>query len=312
MRFTTTEAIYVSRRRWLRHLGGVLATVATLPDVGMAAAREGGRRDIAIVVSDDGETTRKVLADVRRRIPRAQVVDAKAGIGRNSVVVAIGPAALRSAMAAGGDGPVLSIFTSSQVYRSILDEAGDRRLASTAIYAEPSPSAQLRLVSMLFKRPVHTAVVLGARTSFLEPVLQRAAAAAKVLLAIEIYGVGDSINRILSRAAGTPVILAIPDSQVYNTENLRTVLLTTYRNGQAVIGFSAALVRAGALATTYSEIEDIGAQLEELVAEYESSGRLPEPQFPKYFRSVINEDVARSLNLVIDDAARNFAQRANT
>ena len=86
-------------------------------------------------------------------------------------------------------------------------------------------------------------------------------------------------------------------------------MLTTYRNGQAVVGFSAALVRAGALATTYSEVEEINAQLEELVNDYDGNGRLPEPQFPKYFRTLINEDVARSLNLVVDEIARNFAYR---
>ena len=101
---------------------------------------------------------------------------------------------------------------------------------------------------------MRTTAVLSGRTSSLDPVLQHAAAAAKVPLVVESYGIDDSISRVLSRAVDSPAILAIPDSLVYTNENLRTVLLTTYRNGQAVIGFSAALVRAGALATTYSEV----------------------------------------------------------
>ena len=299
-----------SRRRWLARAGVLLmgmgtaaARAAPLP----AATRD--RRDLVIAVSDSGESTRKVVTDLRRRFPRAQVSDAKVPASRRAMVIAVGPVALRAVMADVGEGPVVSVFTSSQVYHSIIETAGDRRSAATAIYAEPSPAAQLRLVGMLFKRPVRTAVVLGARTAFLEPSLQRAAAATKMPLVVENYGAGDSINGILSRTSDAPAILAIPDSLVYNSENLRTVLLTTYRNGQAVVGFSAALVRAGALATTYSEVEEINAQLEELVNDYDGNGRLPEPQFPKYFRTLINEDVARSLNLVVDEIARNFAYR---
>jgi ABC-type uncharacterized transport system substrate-binding protein len=308
MSFIPTD--FSQRRRWLLRAARwavAVGTTGALQVPALAAVRE--RRDFAIVVSDDGETTRKVLADLRRRFPRAQISDAKAAVARKALVLAIGAGALRAVMAEGGEAPVISVFTSSQVYHSIMEAAGDHRPPSTAIYAEPAPAAQFRLINMLFKRPVRTTVVLGTRTSFLEAFLQRAAASVNVPVAIETYGQNDSINRILSRTSDAPAILAIPDSSVYNSDNLRTVLLTTYRNGQAVIGFSVALVRAGALATTYSDVEDIGAQLEEVVDQYSAGARLPEPQFPRYFRTVINEDVARSLNLVVDDSTRNFTHR---
>lgn len=294
-----------SRRWWLTRAAGAALWMVAQSGVVQAAPRD--RRELVIAVSDDGESTRKVVADLRRRFPRAQVGDAMSPATRKALFIAVGPAALRAVMAENIEGPVISVFTSSQVYHSILESAGARRPPSTAVYAEPAPAAQLRLVNLLFKRPVRTTVVLGGRTAFLEPSLQRAAAATKIPLTVEKYELDDSVSRILSRSVESPAILAIPDSLVYNSDNLRTVLLTTYRNGQAVIGFSAALVRAGALATTYSEVEEINAQLEELVSDYESTGRLPEPQFPKYFRTLINEDVARSLNLVVDETARHFA-----
>lgn len=300
------------RRRWLKRVCLQCVAVALScagQGVGLAAPLDGTRQELIIVVGDEGEATRQVVADLRRRFPRAQVGDGKGVGSRKGLVLAVGPAALKGVLAEGGSNPVISLFTSSLVYRSILDAASDRRPPTTAIYAEPAPTAQLRLVSLMFRRPVRTTVVLGERTAFLESSLQRAAAAAKIPLTVETYELNDSINRILSRAVESPVILAVPDNLVYNSDNLRTVLLTTYRNGQAVIGFSAALVRAGALATTFSDIEDIGAQLEELVMDYDGTGLLPPPRFPKYFRTLINEDVARSLNIVIDAAARTFANR---
>jgi ABC-type uncharacterized transport system substrate-binding protein len=105
------------------------------------------------------------------------------------------------------------------------------------------------------------------------------------------------------------VLLALPDNAVFNAENIRNILLSTYRHKQAVVGFSSDMVRAGALASTYSDIEDINVQVAETAAQFVATGTLPSPQFPRYFRTVINEGVARSLDVHIDSAARGFARR---
>ena len=48
----------------------------------------------------------------------------------------------------------------------------------------------------------------------------------------------------------------------------------------------------------------------ELAADFVRTGELDPPQFPRYFRTIINEGVASSLDLRVTDAARNFARRA--
>ena len=127
---------------------------------------------------------------------------------------------------------------------------------------------------------------------YLEPILQTAAEQLKTPLTVEKFNDGDNINRVLARIANVPVILAMPDGTVYNAENIKNILVTAYRRSQPVVGFSAPLVKAGALASTYSDIEDIDAQAEEILSEFETSGKLPEPQFPKYFSATVNDDVA--------------------
>lgn len=289
-----------------------LTVLLTVGAACLAVAADASRHEVQIVATEDSDSTRRILQDLRQRFPAAQLITdparRKPG-GRDTVSIAIGPSALRALLAARGEGAIIAAYTSSQVYRAIVETAPERRAALTAIYAEPSPATQLHLIGMLYKRPVGTAVILSPRTAALEAVVRRAASQQHLPLTVETNTTSATLNRALNRIADIPVILAMPDSGIYNAENLRSILLTTYRSNQALVGFSVALVNAGALATTYSEIEDIGAQVDDIVAEFEATGRLPEPQFPKYFRTLVNEDVARSLNIVIDDAAKNYARK---
>ena len=105
------------------------------------------------------------------------------------------------------------------------------------------------------------------------------------------------------------VLLAVPDQAVYTAENIRNILLSTYRLNQAVIGFSADMVRAGALASTYSDVDHINAHIADLAAEYLDNGELAAPQFPRYFSTTVNEGVARSLDVPLSAIVRRFSQQ---
>ena len=282
-----------------------------------ASGIETGRSVVQVVTGDDSSTTRRIVEEIRRRVPTAHVgsEQEKRRFGtKPTIYVAVGPVALRALLANSVDGVVLSAFSSSQAYRDILSQAAsERRLpAITAVYAEPSPLTQLRLISLLYKKPVTTAVILSEKTAYSAPLLQRAASLTGIPLMVESLDTIANLNRVLNRLSDVSAILITPDSTVFNSESLRNILLTTYRNNQAVIGFSSALVKAGVLATTSSEIEDVVAQIAEVIEDYESTGKLPEPQFPKYFSTHVNYDVARSLNLVVDDTVKTFARKPNT
>lgn len=281
-----------------------------------ASGIETGRSVVHVVTADDSGTTRRIVEEIRRRVPIAQVgteQEKRRLATKPQVYVTIGPAALRAHLASNADGVILSAFSSSQAYREIVSQAAsERRIpASTAVYAEPSPVTQLRLISLLYKKPVPTAVILSEKTAYSAPLLQRAATQTGIPLTVESLDTISNLNRVLNRLSDVSAILITPDATVFNSESLRNVLLTTYRNNQAVVGFSTALVKAGVLATTSSEIEDVVAQIAEVIEDYETTGRLPEPQFPKYFSTHVNYDVARSLNLAVDDTVKTFARKPN-
>ena len=258
-----------------------------------------------IVTGDDSARSRRIADDLYKRlVPLAAMFRTEPAQRRRMVYIAIGPVALRDVAGRKDDCIVISAFTSSHVWRAVAAGATPARAAAmTAVYAEPAPLDQLRLVALLYRRPVKIAAIIGGDTGYLKPMLRGAAV-------IEELAPGDDINRVLNRVGPNEVLLAMPDSGVYNADNIRNILLSTYRHKQGVIGFSADMVKAGALASTYSEIEDINAQVAEMAAAFAASGALPAPQFPRYFSTIVNHGVARSLDIEVDAAARDFARRA--
>ena len=98
----------------------------------------------------------------------------------------------------------------------------------------------------------------------------------------------------------------VPDRAILTPENVQAFLEATYRRGQAVVGFSSALVRAGTLASVYSTVDEVVAQASMLVEQL-ANGQQPGAQYPIYWRVAVNESVARSMNIPIDDEARGFA-----
>lgn len=298
-----------------RLLRGLLALALAAGAIGAHAAQGGAVRQehvdgyrFQIVSADDSELTRRIADDLGRRlVPVFAGFRTELAQQRRMLYVAIGPAALREVTARRCDCVAIATYTSSQVFRAIVGKLPPVRAAAvTAVYAEPAPGDQLRLASLLYRRPpgrpLHVAAILGADTAFLKPAL--------TLEGVSVLDAapGADINRVLNRIDQADVLLALPDSAVYNTENFRNILLSTYRRKQGVIGFSGDMVKAGALATTYSDIEDIDAQVAEIASSYVAGGELAAPQFPRYFRTAVNEGVARSLDVEVSDAVRRFAR----
>ncbi|MGG7607436.1 hypothetical protein [Massilia sp. BKSP1R2A-1] len=286
-----------------------LGVLALLAGPAQAGAEQAVPRDdevtgfrFQILTGDDSEVTRRIAEDLYKRlVPTFGAFRTELAQRRRMVYVAIGPTALRDALARRCDCVVISAFTSSQVWRALTARAGNRTSLLTAVYAEPAPADQLRLAALLYGRPVRVGAILGRDTAFLRTTLESE-------VEVQPFAAGDDINHTLNGMTRAEVLLALPDGDVYNPENVRNILLSTYRRKQGVIGFSADMVKVGALATTYSEIEDINTQVAEIAASFVATGELAPPQFPRYFRTVVNEGVARSLDVRVTDDARRFAR----
>ena len=110
----------------------------------------------------------------------------------------------------------------------------------------------------------------------------------------------DALQEIL--LGRSEMLLALPDAVVYNESTLRNILLATYRRGIPLIGFSAGYVKAGALCALISTPAQIAAQAAELSRQFAVTRALPPPQYPHEFEVLVNEPVARALDLQVKGA----------
>lgn len=109
----------------------------------------------------------------------------------------------------------------------------------------------------------------------------------------------DDLEDILSRS---DVLLAVPDSEIYNGNNIRNILLTSYRHGVPLVGFSQAYVNAGALCALFSTPEQQAEQARAVAISFALKRNLPEAQFPALFSIAVNQEVARTLGSAIKSA----------
>ncbi len=63
------------------------------------------------------------------------------------------------------------------------------------------------------------------------------------------------------------VLLSLPDSLLFNAKTIQSVLFTSYRSGDPVIGFSPAYVQAGALVAVHSTPTQLARQVMEMLGQ---------------------------------------------
>ncbi len=219
-----------------------------------------------------------------------------------AVYVTVGATALQNFVDAGVVAPVVATFLSNDAFTRIREKLlGDRRLdLMTAIYAEAAPASQFRLVRALYGRRISVGVLLGTGTAHIRPLIEAAAKAADLDINVRVVAPTDNILQTFAAMREVRALLTIPDRDLYTPETARYLLESAYRRNVGVIGFSTDLVRAGALATAFSTIDDVTTQLPSVV-EAAGQGRVPAAGYPTNWRVDINDRIAQSLSLVIDD-----------
>lgn len=217
----------------------------------------------------------------------------------DEIYIAAGPRALRGLIELKSEVPILGVLITKSAYLSVIGTAESVRSPNelSAIFADPDPTVQVKLIRLLFPKNASVGVLLGPETSSLAAEIEQAGHTYGVDIRIEKIAERQQVFDALSRLASAKVVLALPDSVIYNKDTLRNILITTYRRGQALIGYSPGMIVAGALATTACAITALANDTSHVVASYSHVKRLPSPRYCQDYGVFLNEQVSESLDI---------------
>lgn len=287
-----------------------LATFLLVLVLAVAPAARGA--DVALVLSDTAGAYAEFAASFQQfsegsnwRVRWTGSLDSLENAPRTDLIITVGSEAARTILQRGGTTPVIATLLPRPAYeRAQADAAGSRPKGSTtAIFLDQPVSRLLAFTRYLLPDRHRVGVLAGNETKALLPSLRQASHAAGLSLEVEELESNanpvPAVNHLLSRS---DVLLALPDSVVYRRDNIRAILLTSYRFQRPVIGFSQSLVTSGALAAIYSTPSQIARQAMDIVKSQRPEAiALPAPQPPTLFAIAINHNVAQALGLTLPD-----------
>ena len=279
---------------------------------------------VLIVLSDDTASYQQVanafradFAAAGRRNTRVDVVTAQGLSARDEgalkdyeLVTTVGLAAARAIVGRESTTrapPTLCLLIPRQSYEALMRERRDERERRvSAVYLDQPLARQLDLVRIALPGRVRIGAMLGPSSGELRGEIRERARerdltfnSVDVTTSSAVYG---ALQQLLPQ---TDVLLAFPDPVAFNASTAYGLLLTTYRAGVPVVGFSDGLVKAGALLGLFSTAEQLGRQGSEIAARvHGGDSALPAPQYPRYFTVKANYSVARSLGIVLEDESR--------
>ena len=199
--------------------------------------------------------------------------------------------------------PVLGVMVPRGSFEALIFPLRSPRRIS-AIYLDQPPQRQVELIRILLPAARNIGVVVGPTNQRDLDTLRPLAARKGLSLVTEKASRDTELYPALQAVLkSSDVLLALPDPFVVNAATAQNLLLTSFRFRIPVIGYSAAYVRAGALAAAYTAPRQMGAEAALLVRQTLRGASLPAPRHPRSFSIAINQALAQSLELNLPDEA---------
>ena len=165
----------------------------------------------------------------------------------------------------------------------------------TLLWSDPPMARQLRLARYLLPQAQRIGVLYGEHSHFLLDELRQAARPLGLEIVAQDWPDQRDSRPLQHLLASSDVLLGLDDPELYNSKTAKNLLLSSYGRQMALIGPNAGFVRAGALASTYSDQDDWLAVLDQLLDQ--SPARWPRSLYPTRYGVSGNQQVARALGL---------------
>ncbi|SEE30477.1 ABC-type uncharacterized transport system, substrate-binding protein [Pseudomonas frederiksbergensis] len=170
------------------------------------------------------------------------------------------------------------------------------------LWSDPPLDRQLRLTRLLLPQVKRVGVLFDSHSEFLLQELHQAAHSLGLEVVTERWDNTNDSRPLQNLLKNSDVLLGLDDPDLYNPKTVKNLLLSSYARQMALIGPNAGFVRAGSLASTYSDQSDWLAMLDELLDRPPATW--PRAHYPQRFKVLSNAQVARSLGIEqMDDAS---------
>lgn len=163
------------------------------------------------------------------------------------------------------------------------------------LWSDPPLERQLRLTRTLLPQAKRVGVLYDSHSAFLLNELRRAAHPLGLEVVTQRWDNTRESRPLQALLNKCDVLLGLDDPDLYNPKTAKNLLLSSYSRQLALIGPNVGFVRAGSLASTYSDQSDWLAMLDELLSQPPATW--PRTYYPPRFKVSSNPQVARSLGI---------------
>lgn len=266
---------------------------------------------VTVVLSEQGAPYLEFTEALREKFLKKNVhlnivTDSTSIIPEQGVVIAAG---MKAATAVAGNSRVsaiLNVLIPETGFEKLQDDF-PRRAGSksfSAIYLDQHTERHIRLIKALLPGKRHVGLLFDTYPQDeLAELRQRLARHKLVLHEQKVSDKLPAYAALQEVLKESEVLLALPETSIYNSLTIRNILLAAYRNGSPMIGFTPSYVKAGALAAVYSTPAQVAEQAVQAILQYGETRTLPPAQHPQLFEVLVNEQVGQSLGLPVKSAA---------
>ncbi|KNX76980.1 ABC transporter substrate-binding protein [Pseudomonas sp. 250J] len=256
--------------------------------------------EILLVGAEDQPGIRSFVTALEKRRPNDQVrfqtieqLPSPAKLKADTRLILLDTPALEWRLAESA-GPAALALRVSRV--QIEQRLGTSRPAYlTLLWSDPPLARQLRLARYLLPQARRIGVLYGEHSRFLLEELRQAASSLGLEIVAQDWPDLRDSRPLQDLLGNSDVLLGLDDPDLYNSKSAKNVLLSSYGRQMALIGPNVGFVRAGALASTYSDQDDWLAVLGQLLDL--PPARWPRSLYPAHFGVSGNQQVARALGL---------------
>ena len=252
-----------------------------------------------IVIPAESPLTHEFIAQIADESPLAPIqIDTLAEADLNSAperIITLGQDALNWRLQQTSNIPTMALY----INRRQLPETRPDWLQ--VMLSSPDPRRQARLAKALVPRLGNIGLLYTQDSADQLPLWQTAAAVANLQLVGRLWNPDSPITRPLTELLeSSDALIALDDPAIWNADQLKTILLTSYARNRVIIGPAAPFVDAGSLGTTYSTPMDMALSTRRRFSQPWQPGAV---FYPTEFSLRTNAQVARSLSLPLPDNA---------